>query len=118
MANAVKDVKVSVTSKGTNVTGTAANDVIVASGGSDHINGGKGIDTVLFNGSVAAYQVIDAGHGNSQKITVIADDGAVTKLKNVESLQFLGDSHPSLFGTSGDDTFAITLAQSGASITT
>jgi hypothetical protein len=54
--------------------------------GNDQIDGGGGIDTAIFDGSVGGYSVAFLGTGNN-KITVSGADG-FDQLKHVEFLQF------------------------------
>lgn len=76
-------------------TGSAGNDVLfggvgadvlVGGAGSDLLHGGRGIDTAVFNGNKADFE-ITYGHG-TVTVTARTEVGAVDTLVNVERLAF------------------------------
>ncbi|MDN4036548.1 DUF4214 domain-containing protein [Massilia sp. YIM B02443] len=69
----------------TQVTGTAARDLFVAGAGSHAIDGGSGIDTVVYRGAQSAF-ALDPG-ADGFHVTGHAGGGADT-LRNVERLVF------------------------------
>ena len=70
-----------------NVTGSAADNMFYALGGNDTINGGDGIDTVVFQNSRDNYAIIQSG---SNWVVTSQNSGAKSSvtLSNVELLSF------------------------------
>jgi len=68
------------------LTGTSATDVLTSRPGNDTIDGGAGIDTVVFNGNLANYTLTKSGSTYTVRAKT-GTDGTDT-LTNVESLKF------------------------------
>lgn len=68
------------------ITGSSGNDYLAGFAGNDNINAGSGLDTVVFNGVVANYNIAKSGND----FTVSAKTGAdgSDTLVSVERLQF------------------------------
>lgn len=73
------------TSGADNVVGGVLNDTITGNGGADHIDGRTGIDTAVFGGNSADYQVTTDG---VHFFVRSAANSEVTTLINVEHVQF------------------------------
>jgi|ERR1700752_909888 len=72
------------------IQGKDGNDYITGGKGNDNIDGGNGIDTAVYSGNFAQYQISAKGTGND-KITVsdsVAGRDGTDSLKQVEYLQF------------------------------
>lgn len=72
------------------IQGKDGNDYITGGKGNDNIDGGNGIDTAVYSGNFAQYQILAKGTGND-KITVtdsVAGRDGTDSLKQVEYLQF------------------------------
>jgi len=65
------------------ITGNSAANKLDAFGGNDHIDGGGGMDTAVFQGLASQYTIARVGPG----MTVTGPDG-VDSLVNIERLQF------------------------------
>jgi len=65
------------------IRGNSANNVITSNGGNDQIDGGLGIDTVVFSGARANYTVTWNG-----QVGTITGLGQTVTVSNVEFLQF------------------------------
>src|SRR5205809_60762 len=67
----------------------AGDDTITASAGNDFVNGGKGLDTAIFTGAFADYDILR--HGNNGNIIVtdtVAGRDGTDKLVQVEQFAF------------------------------
>ena len=97
------------------LSGLGGSDFIAGGAGNDTIDGGKGVDWAIYQGSYADYQISwNANHtvltvNDNSGRTGIYNDGTDT-LKNIETLQFLGDhriigvaANNTLGGTSADE---------------
>ncbi len=69
-------------------SGTAGNDVLQNAAAAEHIDGGAGLDTLVYGGARSGYTVSATGAGFN---VLDKASGAVDQLVNVERLQF-GDS--------------------------
>jgi serralysin len=70
-----------------NAVGTAGNDTIVGNSANNNINGGAGVDTVVFSGPRSAYTVTSGSTGWTVADTAAGRDGTDT-LTNVERVRF------------------------------
>lgn len=94
------------------LSGGAGDDVLMGGGGDDQLNGGAGIDTAMFGGNLADYDVVDLGAGQYQVTDLRAGSPDGTDmLSSIELAQFadatfdfvgLG-SGGTIVGTAGDD---------------
>lgn len=85
-----EDFKLVVSASGNVTQGTAANDTLIAGVGNDSINGGGGIDTVVFGAAQTNYS-ITSSNGNIL-VTDLVGTGGVDTLTSVERLQFADTS--------------------------
>ncbi|WP_194724396.1 DUF4214 domain-containing protein [Noviherbaspirillum malthae] len=85
-SSASDEFRISVGSAGIDYTGTPGSDRIAAQTGNDMIDGGSGIDTVVFAGKRAAYQISTGEWGIAVKDTT--GTGGADSLVNIERLQF------------------------------
>ncbi len=69
------------------ITGTANNDVIYSTSANDQIDGGAGVDTVIYAGLASQYSVVRSGGTISVTDTVAGRDGADI-LTSVEQVKF------------------------------
>lgn len=92
---------------GIDYSGRSGNERIGAQSGNDLIDGGNGLDTVVFAGKRAAYQIKAAASGITVKDT--AGNGGTDSLSNIERLQFADMSLA--FDTSGNAGQAYRLYQ-------
>lgn len=81
------DFRIAIGSAGMQYTGTAGGERIVAQLGNDLIDGGDGIDTVVFSDERAVYKV-KAGAMSSVTVKSISGDSGADVLDNIERLQF------------------------------
>ena len=81
------------------LTGLDGRDTFRPAGGNDKVDGGAGIDTVVFSGGRSQYQL---AHGADGSFSVRAADGSTAVLSSVERLAF------------ADQTLALDVTQMGA----
>ena len=79
----------------TEIHGTSGNDTLVATPGKDNIDGGAGIDTVVFSGALSAYSI----SGNVSDLSVTNLAGKEDTLVSIERLKF--DNASLAFDTDG-----------------
>ena len=70
--------------KAETLMGTQFNDIFQGNGGNDMINGGEGMDTVIFNGARNAYSFTNLANGS----LAVAGATGTTTLQSIETLQF------------------------------
>jgi len=68
------------------ITGTPADDLITATGADDDIDGGAGIDTVVYSGSLSQYRLLN--QGTSWLVDASTLGSGSDTLRNVEYLRF------------------------------
>ena len=69
------------------IVGTSGNDTIYSTSANDHIDGGWGIDSAVYSGTVSQYSITQNGGTISVTDTVPVRDGSDT-LTNVEQVKF------------------------------
>ncbi|MEM9269381.1 MAG: Ig-like domain-containing protein, partial [Pseudomonadota bacterium] len=74
------------------------NDIVRTGQGNDYVHGGFGFDTVLYEGSVDDYKIVQKGHGrwSKTKVKTKDDTGAVVEvdtLRSVEAITFEADAY-------------------------
>jgi RTX calcium-binding nonapeptide repeat (4 copies) len=75
------------------IKGTKGNDTITSGPGDEHIDGGQGIDTIVFSGDFDDYVLTFKpqgrnGHGSDDSHLTISGPDGVDRVKNAEFLQF------------------------------
>jgi len=67
-----------------NITGTALKDTFTSTYSNEYIDGGEGIDTVIYSGAKSAYSITN----NTSSVTVSSGADGTDTLTNVERIQF------------------------------
>ena len=76
------------------LNGTSGSEVFMGLGGNDLINGGKGVDTAVFNGSREDFTITETSSGTYQIVDNNVGDGldeGTDTLTGIEFLKFEGD---------------------------
>ena len=67
-----------------NITGTALKDTFTSTYSNEYIDGGEGIDTVIYSGAKSAYSISN----NTSSVTVSSGTDGTDSLTNIERIQF------------------------------